>query len=706
MNCDVFISYRRDGGDMTAMHIYQALKERGYNVFYDLEVLRAGKFNEALLEAIDSCQDFVLILSPHALDRCQDEGDWVRREVAEALKKKKNIVPVMLNGFKFPETLPPDIDDVRFQNGLSATTEYFSESMDRLAGRYLVSKPLETRRRAGFAKPADKSGRRGILIGAVCGGAAVLAAVALLFALGGRNNPPAVQPLPMETVAPTESSPQSDPSGAENPASDESSPVPAPSASSFQEAPAAEPTTPADQAPDEAAESAASLRTHYEALAKAELPVLRSDAPSGDSPDQNAEIPAFGGPWKRKEIHRIELTDKPAGPDAWDVSEAGDGSVMAWTENDHDQLTLYISAGGPIRLPSDMTGMFGWYSNASGLVLNGLADFSQVENATNCFSFSAFESLDFESVPFTSLKHSDGMFQRCEQMRALNLNGSIMDRIISMAHMFDGCEKLEKLDLSGLDTSRTREMFGAFMYCTSLTELDLSCLSTSRVLSMNSLFEQCVNLKKLNLSGWDTSSVTDMNFMFSGCRNLEDLDLSGFNTSEVLDMSFMFADCSSLLSLDISGFDTAKVTKMDGMFFNCDQLDRLDLSHLNTSSVTSMRQMFQGCPYLKALDLSGFNTSAVTNMAFMFYGDSRLTEVNVSSFRTDRVTDFEQMFAGCDSLPGLDLSGFSLASAENMAEMFRDCISLTSIGVDPAAFGHGDTRDMYQNTPLTGAGAQ
>lgn len=26
MNCDVFIGYRRDDGDMTAMHIYQALK--------------------------------------------------------------------------------------------------------------------------------------------------------------------------------------------------------------------------------------------------------------------------------------------------------------------------------------------------------------------------------------------------------------------------------------------------------------------------------------------------------------------------------------------------------------------------------------------------------------------------------------------------------------------------------------------------------
>lgn len=190
MNCDVFISYRRDGGDMTAMHIYQSLRDRGYNVFYDLEVLRAGKFNEALLEAIDSCQDFVLILSPHALDRCQEEGDWVRREIAEALRKKKNIVPVMLNGFRFPETLPEDIDDVRFQNGLSATTEYFSESMDRLASRYLISKPSSEGKRensSGGSAGEKPSGRKGIFLGALFGGLAVLAVVILILALNGKK---------------------------------------------------------------------------------------------------------------------------------------------------------------------------------------------------------------------------------------------------------------------------------------------------------------------------------------------------------------------------------------------------------------------------------------------------------------------------------------------------------------------------------------
>ena len=79
MQCDIFISYRRDGGDMTAMYIYQALKERGYNVFYDLEVLRAGKFNEALLQAIGSCKDFVLILSPFILLQDQVIQEMITR---------------------------------------------------------------------------------------------------------------------------------------------------------------------------------------------------------------------------------------------------------------------------------------------------------------------------------------------------------------------------------------------------------------------------------------------------------------------------------------------------------------------------------------------------------------------------------------------------------------------------------------------------
>ena len=138
---DVFISYRRDGGDMTAMYIYQELRDRGYSVFYDVEVLRSGKFNEDLLRQIQSCRDFVVVLSLHALDRCNDEGDWVRQEIAEAIRCEKNIIPVMMNGFHFPDKLPEDIDSLRTHTGLVSSAEYFQESMNRLCEKYLTSKP-------------------------------------------------------------------------------------------------------------------------------------------------------------------------------------------------------------------------------------------------------------------------------------------------------------------------------------------------------------------------------------------------------------------------------------------------------------------------------------------------------------------------------------------------------------------------------------
>ncbi|MCW5548175.1 MAG: toll/interleukin-1 receptor domain-containing protein [Opitutaceae bacterium] len=136
----VFISYRRDGGDGLAGRVRDALTKRGYKVFLDVEDLRSGKFNEALFGQIDRCTDFIVILSPNSLDRCVNEGDWVRLEIAHALNQKKNIVPVLGRNFHFPEKLPADIDDLRHYNGIGASHDLFEASMDKLAS-HLHSNP-------------------------------------------------------------------------------------------------------------------------------------------------------------------------------------------------------------------------------------------------------------------------------------------------------------------------------------------------------------------------------------------------------------------------------------------------------------------------------------------------------------------------------------------------------------------------------------
>lgn len=137
---DIFISYRRDGGEYTAKILRDRLEELGYKVFFDVESLRSGDFNTKLYSVIDECKDFLLILSPNALDRCENQDDWVRCEVEHALQEKKNVIPIMLRGFSFPQTLPDSIEALRYKNGLEANTQFFDAFIDRLR-QFLLSKP-------------------------------------------------------------------------------------------------------------------------------------------------------------------------------------------------------------------------------------------------------------------------------------------------------------------------------------------------------------------------------------------------------------------------------------------------------------------------------------------------------------------------------------------------------------------------------------
>jgi len=140
---DIFLSYRRDGGEAMAILIRDRLVAKGYNVFLDIENLNSGSFNRKLLDVIDNCKDFVVICSKGSLDRCVNDDDWVRLEIVRAFEKSKNIVPIMLRGFDFPDVLPDDINELRNQNGVNANSnEYFDAAVDRLAEKFLLSKPI------------------------------------------------------------------------------------------------------------------------------------------------------------------------------------------------------------------------------------------------------------------------------------------------------------------------------------------------------------------------------------------------------------------------------------------------------------------------------------------------------------------------------------------------------------------------------------
>lgn len=157
---DIFISYRRVGGTDIAFRIHKALEDRGYRAFIDFEGLKRGKFTETLLMRIDEAIDFIVVLTPGSLDRTARSGskflsllglkpgsasseDWLRTEIAYAIRKSRNVVPILANGFTMPRKadLPADIADLVDYHAMTPSNEVFDASIDRLCSHFLQSSP-------------------------------------------------------------------------------------------------------------------------------------------------------------------------------------------------------------------------------------------------------------------------------------------------------------------------------------------------------------------------------------------------------------------------------------------------------------------------------------------------------------------------------------------------------------------------------------
>lgn len=137
----VFISYRRESGREIARNIYERLTMLGYSTFFDYDSMRNGMFNHQIYSAIDQASDFILILTNGSLERCNNEGDWVREEIEYALKSKKNIILLAPEGFEgFPEKLPEAMASIKLLNILFLSQNYYEASIQKLT-KELMPKP-------------------------------------------------------------------------------------------------------------------------------------------------------------------------------------------------------------------------------------------------------------------------------------------------------------------------------------------------------------------------------------------------------------------------------------------------------------------------------------------------------------------------------------------------------------------------------------
>ena len=147
LNTSVFICYRR-ANSFHALAVYQALSQRGFDVFMDYQNIDAGDFEHIILENIKARAHFIVILTPSALERCNETGDWLRREIEYALEYKRNIVPLMFEGFDYKSPsiakyLNGSLQLLTRYNAQRVPADFFEAAMQKVSQRFL-SKPVDT----------------------------------------------------------------------------------------------------------------------------------------------------------------------------------------------------------------------------------------------------------------------------------------------------------------------------------------------------------------------------------------------------------------------------------------------------------------------------------------------------------------------------------------------------------------------------------
>jgi hypothetical protein len=103
MDNSVFISYRRNVSAFIARAIFQDLCSHGYDIFMDIESINQGQFDTIILNQIAARTYFLIILTPGTLERTIEPNDWVRREIEEAMRLNRVIVPLITPGFNFAD---------------------------------------------------------------------------------------------------------------------------------------------------------------------------------------------------------------------------------------------------------------------------------------------------------------------------------------------------------------------------------------------------------------------------------------------------------------------------------------------------------------------------------------------------------------------------------------------------------------------------
>jgi hypothetical protein len=155
----IFICYRREDSAGHAGRLRDRLAEAfgESQVFLDIEHIGIGEdFVDRITGVVGSSRAVLVVIGPrwlsatdaHGRRRLDDEGDYVRLEIATALRRqaRATVIPVLVQGARMPteQELPDDLRPLARRNALVAPDERWRPEVDRLIERLeaiMVSSP-------------------------------------------------------------------------------------------------------------------------------------------------------------------------------------------------------------------------------------------------------------------------------------------------------------------------------------------------------------------------------------------------------------------------------------------------------------------------------------------------------------------------------------------------------------------------------------
>ena len=155
----IFISYRRDDSAEQVHGIAQYLERViGRNqVFVDVDMIPGTHFPRELENRLGECTVLLALIGPGWLGAADDNGarrlddpaDWVRLEIARALRRSVTVIPVLLGGAKLPPRaeLPDDIEGLLDHQAARVGIETFRNDIAGLAADIAALRGSTSQRR-------------------------------------------------------------------------------------------------------------------------------------------------------------------------------------------------------------------------------------------------------------------------------------------------------------------------------------------------------------------------------------------------------------------------------------------------------------------------------------------------------------------------------------------------------------------------------